>query len=310
MCTPATLTHGWTIICCVSISFVLLRLSIDLIQTASQKTRKHFRESHHATTEEKTDSEKEKKDSGSTKKTGYGSIQDDTKEEKNINIDKSIQETARLLSSSTENKPSTQPSTLSLRFQGILLVVLLVISMLKNVGSSCVLSKGLVWSCITVILLGAILTYRDVNRERFGYLSRILYLVSALTLAIPMTTAYSQNRQSSFGADEVIVNIMCLYLLLAIGEVLFVPMHKKGSFSDDEPKDGKLSIFAISTLLKPYVWPDKTSDSAVMNRVRACMTWVCVILSKACNLSAPILVSCEFSFYCFLSLFVCIFFFY
>lgn len=291
MCTPATLTHGWTIICCVSISFVLLRLSIDLIQTASQKTRKHFRESHHATTEEKTDSKNEKKDSGSTKKTGYGSIQDDTKEEKkiNIDIDESIQETAKLLSSSTENKPSTQPSTLSLRFQGILLVVLLVISMLKNVGSSCVLSKGLVWSCITVILLGAILTYRDANRERFGYLSRILYLVSALTLAVPMTTAYSQNRQSSFGADEVIVNIMCLYLLLAIGEVLFVPMHKRGSFSDDEPKDGKLSIFAISTLLKPYVWPDKTSDSAVMNRVRACMTWVCVILSKACNLSAPVL---------------------
>ena len=254
MCTPATITHGWTIICCVSISFVLLRFSIDLIQTASKNTRKHFRESHHATTEEKTDPKKEKKDNGTTKKTGYGSIQDDNNEEKNVNIDETIQETARLLSSSTESEPSTHPSILSLRFQALLLGVLLVISMLKNVGSSCVLSKGLVWSCITVILLGAILTYRDADRERFGYLSRILYLASALTLAIPMTTSYSKNRQSSFGADEVIVNIMCLYLLLSIGEVLFVPMHKGGSSSGDESKDSKLSIFAISTLLKPYVW--------------------------------------------------------
>ena len=48
ICTPATDTHIWTVICCAAISFMLLRVSIDLVQTASQKTKEHFRESHHA----------------------------------------------------------------------------------------------------------------------------------------------------------------------------------------------------------------------------------------------------------------------
>lgn len=306
MCTPATLTHGWVVICCVSISFVLLRLSIEVIQTASQKTRKHFRESHHATTEEKAAPAKNEKSDDTKGKNSYGSIQDDDNksggEEKKVTIDESIQETARLLSPSQETISSTtqvfpgfharinnHPSILSLRFQVLLVVALLVVSMLKNIGASCVLSKGLVWSCITVILFGAIFTYRDADRERFGYMSRFLYLATALTLTIPMTTYYFKNRKSTFTGDEVIVNIMCLYVLLAVGESFFVPMKVGRSSSGDVPKEGKLSTFAIATLLKPYVWPDKTADSAFTNRIRALMTWVCVILSKACNLSAPIL---------------------
>jgi len=72
ICTPATVTHGWIVICCVAISFVLARLSIDLIQTASQSTRKHFRESHHAagqemTTPVKKDEEKKRWRNGTDK---------------------------------------------------------------------------------------------------------------------------------------------------------------------------------------------------------------------------------------------------
>lgn len=300
MCTPATLSHGWIVICCVSISFLLARLSIDLIQTASQKTRKHFRESHHATTDE-TKGEKAKSANG---KNGYGSVQDDAngndEQKKKVNIEDTIQETARLLPSSRETETTqlfpgcnvhikNHPSALSLRFQLFLVVILLGVSMVKNGGSSCVLSKGLVWSCIIVIVFGAILTYRDAERERFGYVSRILYLATAFTLAIPMTTYYFNNRKSTFSGDEVIVNIMCLYGLLTVGESLFVPIPRGQSSSGDDEKGGKLSTSAIATLLKPYVWPNKTADSAFMNRIRVGLTWVCVIMSKVCNLTAPIL---------------------
>ena len=313
MCTPATLTHGWIVICVVSISFVLLRLSIDVIQTANQKTRKHFRESHHATTEEKAAPAKEEKSSGTTGGNSYGSIQDGVKdsdeEEMKVAIDENIEETDRLLSSSQESEGAPVQlipgfptriknyiSILSLRFQGILVLALLAVSMLNNIGASCVLSKGIVWSCITIILFGAILTYRDPERERFGYLARILYLATTLTLTIPITTYYYRNRISTFTGDEVIVNVMCLYILLVIGESIFVPMNGARSSSGDNQDGGKLSTFAIVTLLKPYVWPDKTADSAFTNRIRASMTWVCVILSKACNLSAPVLVSSGLSF--------------
>lgn len=305
MCSPATLTHGWIVICYVSISFVLVRLSVDLVQTASQKTRKHFRESHHATTEEKAKPSKEKEANGKAGKTSYGSIQENAKdsdeEAKKVTIAEKAQEIASLLPSSSATEVGTaqllpglnvsinnHSTILSLRFQGLLLAALLVVSMLKNGGESCVMSRGLVWSCIAVVALGAILTYRDAERERFGYLSRILYLATALTLAIPMTSYYFKNRSETFSGDELIVNIMDLYVLLALGESFFVPLYRSVSATDEDEK-GRLSTSAITTLLKPYVWPDKTADSALMNRVRACMTWVCVILSKLCNLSAPIL---------------------
>lgn len=42
-------------------------------------------------------------------------------------------------------------------------------------------------------------------------------------------------------------------------------------------------------LLKPYFWPDATDTTASMNRIRAILTWVSVILSKVCNLVSPIL---------------------
>ena len=297
ICTPATLTHAWVIICCVSISFVLARLSIDLIQTASQKTRKHFRESHHATTEEKkTVPSKEKANAN------YGSIQEDGKGSGK----EAEKETAALLSPEAEAKSLAELmlprfdsqiknpiSILSLRFQGVMVLALVVVAMLKNDSASCVLSRQLVWTCIAVVALGAILTYRDAERKRFGYFSRTLYLASALTLFVPMTTYYFKNRQSTFSGDEIVVNTMGLYVLLALGECIFV--SKAGTATPDQVStsttDKGLSTFHISTLLKPYVWPDKTSDSAVTNRIRAGMTWVCVILSKACNLSAPVLVS-------------------
>merc|ERR1711966_24772 len=53
-------------------------------------------------------------------------------------------------------------------------------------------------------------------------------------------------------------------------------------------KKKKISWKALSVMLKPYVWPDATDSSALWNRVRAIMTWVCVVLGKACSLVSPI----------------------
>jgi len=312
ICTPATVTHGWIVIFCVAISFVLARLSIDLIQTASQSTRKHFRESHHAAGQEMTTPVKkdEEKKGGETEptKANYGSIEENDGEksaDNSTSSDEKEQETIKLLSSSQESKseaPAFQVSQgfnttiknkialLSLRFQCLLVVILLVVAMSKDSGvlGSCVLSKGIVWTSITIVSFGAILTYRDSERERFGYITRFFYLATVLTIDIPMTACYFKNRSSTFSGDEIVVNIMGLYVLLAIGEAFFIPTG--GSDAPRISEDGsKLSTFAITRLLKPYVWPDKTADSAVTNRIRACMTWVCVIFSKGCNLTAPIL---------------------
>ena len=47
-------------------------------------------------------------------------------------------------------------------------------------------------------------------------------------------------------------------------------------------------IFYFQTILKPYFWPDATTTSATLNRIRALATWIFVASSKACSLTAPI----------------------
>jgi hypothetical protein len=194
---------------------------------------------------------------------------------------------------------SNSNGTWSFRLQCILLIVLLVAALLHG-GESCVLAVGLVRTCVVVVTFGAILTYRDVDRKRFGYISRAAYLASVLTLSISISVAYYKQRDITISGDEFVVNAMGLYALGAIGECFFVSSYslpvKFSENGDIIPTSQNknnigLSTEAILTLLKPYVWPDETADSALMNRARVIMTWICVILSKSCNLTAPILVS-------------------
>lgn len=307
LCTPATLAGGWLTLCYISVSLVLFRLSIDLIQTASQKTSKHFRESHHATTKKSTKPKPDNKSNNSN----YGSISvDDTKKTKNEN-GKETQEEDKLLSGAEGNNnadnddeeealarhllldsaSSSRSAVWSFRLQCILLIFLLVVSWLRSSGQSCLLGEGILRTCVIVLLLGVVLTYRDVDRERFGYVARFVYISTGVSLAIPIGVAYYQHPEYAISGDLVVVVIMVVYMLLALGESIFVPIQDSSSPTEDEGSKGLvLSTSAIGTLLKPYVWPDKTSDSAIMNRVRAIMTWVCVIASKACNLSSPVLV--------------------
>jgi ABC-type multidrug transport system fused ATPase/permease subunit len=48
------------------------------------------------------------------------------------------------------------------------------------------------------------------------------------------------------------------------------------------------TFFEIIRVLRPYFWPNSGSDGAFLNRVRALSTWGAVILSKVCNLLAPV----------------------
>ena len=343
-CTPATLTHGEIIICCVSISFMLFRMSIDLVQMASKKTEEDFKENHHnnaatatATAAAAKTSKKEKVSSSTAtakmmelndSNQNYGSITKNGKkksngdknggnkkeEEEDVNelyadeLQEASGEVVNLLQRTEEVLAqrllleSNSNGTWSFRLQCILLIVLLVAAFLHG-GESCVLAVGLVWTCVVVVTFGAILTYRDVDRKRFGYISRAAYLASALTLSISISVTYYKQRDITISGDEFVVNAMGLYALGAIGECIFVSSYSlpvKFSENGDiipqpPPSQNKnnlgLSTEAILTLLKPYVWPDETADSALMNRARVIMTWICVILSKSCNLTAPILVS-------------------
>jgi hypothetical protein len=317
---------SWMMVCCLSISFMLFRISIDFIQTASQKTTKDYTEDHHNAIAPNNQDEKSKNKKEATTTQGdtttttnknnnntttdYGSITQTANDNAETNADGADldleQEKAILLPSSSSNNgkyttshppgrnsfvDSNKPATWSFLVQ-CLFVLLLIVSNLTHVER--VLPVSLMWTSAVVVAFGALLTYRDIDRERFGIVSRVFYLAAALTIAIPMSICYYKHRQSTVSGDELVVNVMSLYALLSLGESFFVALPRARTVEErasvGHRRKKRLSAAAISTLLKPYFWPESTAESATMNRIRAVMTWVCVILSKVCNLGSPILV--------------------
>jgi hypothetical protein len=301
----------WALICCASISCMLFRMSIDLIQTASQKTTKDYTEDHHNATKTKTKktSINEKDNEKTTSSKDYGSTDDsnttddnkdasdaDAAEKSNKPDPDLVEENEALLprrrSLSDADSDLCKTGTWSCRFQLFLLITLFFLTVFQ-IGN--VLPEGLKWTAVTVVAFGALLTYRDKDRKRFGVVSRFFYLAASLSLAIPITVYYYRNRPHTGSGDELLVNIIGLYALLSLGESFFVPLpsgRRADVYEDaDLPQKKRLSRSAILTLLKPYFWPEHTAESAAMNRIRAIVTWVCVILSKVCNLVSPALVS-------------------
>jgi len=181
---------------------------------------------------------------------------------------------------------------LSLGVQALLAIALLVEAI---AGVGVILTAAQTGAAVVVVGIGTLLTGRDVARRRLGVLSRLLYGLATVFVWSPMAVSYFQHRTHSSVGDELVFNQVSLYGILAIAEIIFVewPEQQQGSNTTGSPKKKRLSRAAMLTMLKPYFWPDETASSssswANMNRIRAVLTWVCVILSKCCNLVAPIL---------------------
>jgi len=58
------------------------------------------------------------------------------------------------------------------------------------------------------------------------------------------------------------------------------------SSTDNEKEE--VNLFSLIWMLRPYFWPAATAESAFKNRCRAISTWVFVIMSKTCNVIAPL----------------------
>ena len=288
MSSDTEMSNPWIVCCLVSLTFQVFRLSIDSIQTASQSTSKDYAEDHHNSTKEKSSKAKLDRDVKS-----YGSIdtlrsnRDVASDELEVLVPESGRD-SRPGNPMFQLVPSRHKATVwSFRIQ-VLLALLLFLCAVAQVGA--IMPNIASWAAFGIVVIGALLTYRDVERQRLGVISRVCYLAAVVTLWIPICTQYYKERDVSVTGDELILNTFGLYFLLALSEALFLdfPQRPAGGEEDSgELRKKSLSRAAIITLLKPYFWPDQTSDSATINRIRAVLTWVCVILSKVCNLVAP-----------------------
>ena len=169
---------------------------------------------------------------------------------------------------------------------------MLILAVAVFIDVTTVITDWFVLCSLLVVALGAPITFNDKYRTRFGRLQRFLYLLSAMLAWLPIFVSFMENRNEATTGDYAILSIMSMYGMWSWGEAVILPLP--GEDDDDlgltptpEPKK-ELSRGAMIKMLKPYFWPDATSDSAAMNRIRAMVTWVCVILSKVCNLASPL----------------------
>lgn len=131
-------------------------------------------------------------------------------------------------------------------------------------------------ACAT-FFLGSLLVIQDFQRSRFGAVQRFFNTLTAVILWAGSTV--------SDEAAWVLPTLLFCYILFTILEACATRYPTASRRPSGKPA---LSGRAVLVLLKPYFWPDATDSSAIVNRVRAILTWVCVILSKVANLSSPI----------------------
>ena len=273
------LTAGWIVCCAASVTFQLFRMSLDIIQTASIATSEDFKEDHHNAMHQNNTTRLRT----STK---YGSINQQHDTETEALIAPTILPPSIL--EEFFSPSNNRISNWSFRLQ-LALTFLLFGEAIVFPAEAGILPIKLVFAAFVVVFLGCILTRLDITRSRFGVPSRVLYLFASFTIWLPTAVYFFRQRLDTSMLDELVINEVGLYGLLSIAETLFIDLPDASGSSDDEPPKRKtLSRAAILTLLKPYFWPDATSDSASLNRIRAMLTWACVILSKVCNLVAPL----------------------
>ena len=156
----------------------------------------------------------------------------------------------------------------------------------------CVYSAFPLGCSAVAIFVGLILNVRDYGRNRFTSFQRLMYAFCSLILLVGCIVLLAwpasdgTESRSPTSADWATLAVLAVYAALALieGKVCRYPVPKtKGE------KKASLSKRAFLVTLKPYFWPDATATSALTNRIRAATTWVCVGCSKACSLTAPIL---------------------
>lgn len=135
------------------------------------------------------------------------------------------------------------------------------------------------------VFAGLLMSIKDYKRIRFTHLQRFVYVLSTTISMLGSITVFSTNKSSST-IDITTLCCLIIYFLLSIIEtkIFSYPVAETDGSPGKKAHLGK----ALMIILKPYFWPSRTSTSALMNRTRAIMTWVCVASSKACTLTSPI----------------------
>ncbi|KAL7560926.1 hypothetical protein ACA910_022420 [Epithemia clementina (nom. ined.)] len=296
-----------------AITLQLLRLSVDLIQLASTSpSPRQQNSSSQQTTGDKAES---------STRPPHGHHHNLPVEEGVVNESKPLLSTSP--PSDEENPNPNHASVIDashalassniVKFRFRLFLVGWVISLLIFVGII-IFAKGsrsstqtfmviypnsLVAATIAVMLIEIACHCLDAERLFYGTFRRLLRLGAMLILWSAFLVYFMRSYQDPLQQPKWYSagNIMLLDVTALVGIALTdswlaqaYPTPARRQSLTEAANKPMLSTAALLTLVKPYVWPDATNETALWNRLRAIVTWVCVILSKACNLVTPLLI--------------------
>lgn len=341
MSQPAAMDAGWMVtLLCVAITLQLIRVAMDLIQSASAQalTQDQAEEALKASAASASDPQKktrksnssakhkpqnttmffEKKEAPKPKPPLYGSMNNNGMNSNGSNVSTTTTtsdsaEVQPLLKTdsnyddeingnSNENDTSASAATRSRHFFLVIWTLLTIFFLLAAVLEtkkmiSTIFPVTLIWVAAVVTVTDVYLYLRDPLHAKYGSIQRFLHLTAATVLWIVAAVLAQQADNgwmniTSSPTDTTLLAAITVVVVTAMLQAWFRPptaAHRRR----DEPATAGLSRKAIFTLLKPYFWPDAISgdihSTAYMNRFRAVTTWFCVISSKACNLSSPLL---------------------
>jgi len=275
-------SREWLIICAIAVNIQLLRLSIEYIQASNESTSKDGKEDHHAKAVRRS----------SIPSSANGSAQglkkslDESRSRSSYGTLDSLDEESQPLMRNDPRRVASSFSMLSVKFQ---FLMMLIFAVAVAIDVTTVISDWFVLCSLLVVALGTCVTVSDKYRSRFGRFQRFLYVTSAVLTWLPIFVSFMENRDDVTTGDYAILLLMSMYIMWSWGESMIIPIPDEVdtmNFAPDRKKE--VSRTAMIKMLRPYFWPDATSDSATKNRVRAILTWVCVILSKICNLTSPL----------------------
>jgi ABC-type multidrug transport system fused ATPase/permease subunit len=300
----------------VAFTLQLLRLSIDLIQVATPDDPSSAKKSppnNNADASTSSSATAAPKSADPSSSATYGSVAPAAaatgKEEGAGGVAASNDEDSPLLPASSVSSTTAPDINEEPRRRKALRVHLLIVSYslltawfavaafwLPTAGAGVVFNNPTVL-CLTSLCMAieVALLYRDINKKRYGSAQRILKLLTASALWILYVSCwldkrrYYQDAPISLADRVILVAVSAAVLLVIVDDgwsARLPEVRRRSSIAQRRT----ISRGAFLKMLKPYFWPDASTNDATVfgNRVRAIVTWVCVIGSKVCGLVSPL----------------------
>eukprot|EP00567_Pseudictyota_dubia_P018015 CAMPEP_0197435354 /NCGR_PEP_ID=MMETSP1175-20131217/2964_1 /TAXON_ID=1003142 /ORGANISM="Triceratium dubium, Strain CCMP147" /LENGTH=891 /DNA_ID=CAMNT_0042964381 /DNA_START=147 /DNA_END=2822 /DNA_ORIENTATION=- len=288
----------------VAVTFQLIRVSIDLIQVASAPkadsgNSNNTKESEVVAISSKYGSTDNSDNGNSDAKTNSGNVSSTTDEEQSL--------VTRLKTTGTaETSPPNRRRWIRVHLFATFWVVLFAWFVTASIAmsASTMFPVGLTVSSSVVVALEALLLKRDVDKSRQNnVVQRFLHFWTALLLWLEYVTLWLDDtpKNGHSAVDRALLVAASIHFFLVVLEGwLITSVYWKGMTATQASGDSEtaasassttkatLSRKAMTTLLKPYFWPDATDTSAFWNRLRAIATWFFVVASKAANLASPL----------------------